>query len=159
MSYEIKPILFAFDPGARSIAWARFECARLVACGYVDAKTVDELQRAIEVTNVRGREAVIELPQVYQQRAWKGDPNDLIAVAVTVGRIAAEVGAGGLVRLVRPHGWKGSTPKDVMTARIESKLLTEESKILHCANIPRAKRHNAIDAIGLGLWALGRLAR
>lgn len=152
-------MIFAFDPGARSIAWARFECARLVACGYVETRDSSALQDAIKATGARGHEAWIEVPQVYQQRAWKGDPNDLIAVAVTVGRIAAEVGAGGEVHFARPHEWKGSVPKDVMVKRIESKLLTCEAEILHAAKIPRAKRHNAIDAIGLGLWALRRFSR
>lgn len=150
--------LVAFDPGAHSVAWARFEGGALVRCGFFESRGSLHLASAIESAAVGAGEAIIEVPQVYQQRAWKGDPNDLIAVALTAGRIAHAVESRGFAAsFVRPHAWKGNAPKAIVGARILAKLLTHEAKILHDLKLPRAKAHNAVDAIGIGLWRLGRL--
>lgn len=152
--------LVAFDPGARSFAWARFDGGALSACGLMERDPLASKWtiRWLESVAEEVGEFVIEVPQVYRERAWKGDPNDLIDVAVTVGRIAGVAAKFERPQtLVRPHAWKGNAPKAIVGARILAKLLTHEAKILHDLKLPRAKAHNAVDAIGIGLWRLGRL--
>lgn len=54
----------------------------------------------------------------------------------------------------QPMQWKGNVPKPIMAKRILSVLdETELAKI----NRVGYKDHNTIDAIGIGLYALGRL--
>jgi hypothetical protein len=95
---------------------------------------------------------VIEKPQVYQNLPVP--PADLIDLhemsSIYVGML------GRQVEWVHPHTWKGSVKKAVMTARIPTHLTVEE--------LPRvervgAKDHNTWDAVGIGLWALGRFDR
>lgn len=94
---------------------------------------------------------IIEVPQVYQGRAQKGDPNDLITLAVEVGRIGACF-IGGF-ELIRPRTWKGTVKKEIMTKRILSKLTPTEMDVLGVLR----QNHNVVDAVGIGLWKLGRL--
>jgi len=146
--------LIAFDPGAHTAAWATFDGGLLMRCGIEQ----EPLGRALgqRFASIAAR-VVIELPQVYQQRAWRGDPNDLIAVAVTVGRIMQTFeGTAGETSVVLPHTWKGNVPKAIMGERILGRLDHEERSVLERLKLPATIKHNVIDAIGLGLWALAR---
>lgn len=105
-------------------------------------------------------EFVFEWPQIYRAARSKGDPNDLPALAAIGCATAAIIGCD-VVKSYTPKVWAGSVPKATRT-----KALAENS--------PRAKRiksrlssvelpewpkgeHDAIDAIGIGLYHLGRL--
>jgi len=142
--------LLSIDPGKDHCAWAWWEDGGLVECG----RTGSGWSRADGVGR-RARRTIIELPQVYQQRRWRGDPNDLIQVALTVG--ALEYQAQGDVVLVRPHQWKGSMPKDVMGRRIQGRLSEVERACVALCGVPASRRHDVVDAVGIGLWGLGRL--
>ena len=103
-------------------------------------------------------EAVIECPQVYPRSPVP--PNDLITLAVLVGRYAeACVQAADRdhdrVRLVLPHAWKGSVPKEVTAKRVLAALSPDELAVLEEAyeDIPKGLRHNLLDAVGIGLHA------
>ena len=62
---------------------------------------------------------VIEKPQVYPSRFSKGNPNDLITLAIQVGRYVERFEAqGAKVSLTLPHEWKGTIPKDIHHRRI-----------------------------------------
>lgn len=93
---------------------------------------------------------VIEKPQIYQGRKQKGDPNDLIDLAMVVGAWRHE---HPYTELVKPRQWKGQVPKAVMTKRILSKLTDAELAVLGDLK----SNHNVVDAVGIGLWKLGRL--
>ncbi len=97
---------------------------------------------------------IIEVPQVYQGRAQKGDPNDLITLAVEVGRITTLFPNH---RLVKPRDWKGNIKKEMMLKRIIKTLTTEELLMVKALKLPKSKVHNVLDALGIGLWYLGRL--
>jgi hypothetical protein len=145
--------LMTVDPG-KNLGWAMFEDGRLIETGLIEAHsladTVFELVGVCE--RHRPAEAVIEIPQVYQQRLWKGDQNDLVDVAVIAGAAAATLIAYAEPQLIRPHGWKGNRPKAIDNRHTFS-LLDDEEK----SKIPSgAKRHNVLDAVGMGLWKLGR---
>lgn len=150
-------VLYSIDPGAHALAFACFVDERLREVDMIRGENfphgIDRFRGSL-ATCVPS--AVIEVPQVYGRRRSPVDPNDLIAVAVTVGRAAQQFFAGR-VDLVQPHTWKGSVPKDVMLNRIVSKLDDGERLILHSAKVPASLRHNLIDAVGLGLWKVRRL--
>lgn len=101
---------------------------------------------------------VIEKPQVYPNRVQKKrvDPNDLITLAIGVGRYAQRFESeGATVTLVLPRIWKGQLPKEVHHRRIKKDLSPIESSRYdfaakrYCATV----LHNMLDAIGLGQWA------
>jgi hypothetical protein len=102
----------------------------------------------------RGKPAgdcIIEIPQVYPGQQQKGDQNDLIQLAVMVGRYADRATVCGFhVRLVKPREWKGQLPKDVCWQRVRETLTPLELDNLEKLSMSRA--HNMHDAIGLGTW-------
>lgn len=101
---------------------------------------------------------VIEVPQYRaRDRSQRTDPNDLIKLAVLVGEIKryyALLRYG--VELVTPVAWKGSIPKDVHNKHVLEMLRPVELAVMQ--KRPRARKpdNNMVDAIGLGLWKLGR---
>jgi hypothetical protein len=154
--------LFSFDPAAAHVGWAVFANQRLAFCGLERGEPIGEAIGILadKITPnawSEGLRIVVEVPQVYQQRSWRGDPNDLISVALTAGRIAQAFESHAIAELVRPHAWKRNAAKAVMLRRIEERLDERERNVLHTAKMPAGLRHNVIDAIGLGLFALDRL--
>jgi hypothetical protein len=114
---------------------------------------------------------IIERPQVYRDRSSKGDPNDLITLAIQVGRYTERCEAlGAKVEHVLPREWKGTVDPDVLCHRVTRALSESERELLYTALAPLArkpmttehltsgKRHNVIDAVGIAKWAVsGRL--
>lgn len=153
--------LLTIDPGAHLVGWASFEDGRLARCGLVRESKLGLGHAIAERFQSNGAycdRVVIELPQVYGRRS-PIDPNDLITLAVTVGRVAQALGHATPIEFVHPHAWKGSVPAEVMLKRIASRLDTGEAHTLHTTKVPASLEHNVIDAIGIGLWALKRLGR
>jgi hypothetical protein len=148
--------LIAIDPGKAGLGWAAFEGGRLIETGLIANGSLSEAFRVLKEVCLKHRpgDAVIEIPQVYQQRLQKGDPNDLITVAVIAGIAAAAFLPYGIEpQLVRPHKWKGSRPKAVDNQYTLSLLDEDEkSKLVKVSG----KQHNVLDAVGIGLWRVGR---
>lgn len=139
-------ILTAIDPGVCT-GWASFYSGHLALCGITN-----------ELRYLPG-DIVIEKPQVYRATRSKGDPNDLIDLAILVGRYVER--CNGDVTLVTPAEWKGQVPKHIHARRILDALTDGERRVatVESAKLSKSSRHNMIDAIGLGLWKLGRLTR
>lgn len=98
-----------------------------------------------------GGDCIIEVPQIYPGQQQKGDQNDLIDLAVVVGRYVECASAQCFrVRLVKPREWKGQLPKDVCWQRVRETLTAVELE--HMEKVPKSKAHNMHDAIGLGTW-------
>jgi hypothetical protein len=96
-------------------------------------------------------DCLIEVPQVYPGQQQKGDQNDLIKLAVMVGRYADRATACGFrVTLYKPREWKGQLPKDVCWRRVRDSLTSDELSVM--AKLPKSRAHNMHDAIGLGTW-------
>jgi hypothetical protein len=147
--------LIAIDPVKNKVAWAGFDTDDKELL-YVAAGTVETMCEHARRFYGGGIEVLIECPQVYQQRYLKGDPNDLIQVAITVGRLREAFGAG---EFVLPHIWKGNASKPIMHGRILRALSREENAAFVRGQIAAAHRGDVLDAIGIGLWRLGRLKR
>lgn len=99
---------------------------------------------------------VVEWPQIYRAGKSKGDPNDLpplVGVAMCLaGRLDVEV------RSYKPKEWIGGVPKSETGDARES---PRGRKVWRCLDdTERAVvtvSHDSLDAIGLGLFDLGRL--
>lgn len=136
--------IISIDPGVKHIGWASHVEGKLSHCG-LSKKWV----------NLAGDIIVIEKPQIYSPRFWKGDPNDLINIAIVVGEIKGIYEKlGGKVVLVLPNQWKGQTPKDVIKNQIDKDLDKRETEVMKNAlqNHPKHLHHNIYDAVGIGRW-------
>jgi hypothetical protein len=144
----VKERILAIDPSkpGNHTGWAQFTGGLLVACGLHELVCADP-------SKVAGADiVVIELPQIYPG-VRNEDPNDLISVARAVGQWEQEAARqGAQTCLVRPREWKGQTPKAIHGQRTRERLSSLEAVL-----VPPGTRHDVIDAIGLGLWYLGRL--
>ena len=131
--------LLAIDPGEHT-GWAAFDTT-LIACGLGDPPVS------------KARCLVIELPQVYPSHPVP--PNDLVTLAFLAGRY---VGAREAFA-VFPRQWKGNLPKGACAARVRAKLSPEERAVVdECAcKVPEKQMHNVMDAVGIGLFAEGRV--
>lgn len=175
-------MLLAIDPSVRSPGVALFDgYGRLVAASRVKRDDLDKLSsdgqkwvsmaasvwRWVDKTlSAIGHDytevvfIVFEKPQIYTARKSKGDPNDLIGLAGMAMAVVALFHANRcvLVDSPTPAEWIGNLPKtttgnakeSARAKRILSRLTPEE-----LAAVP--DQHDAIDAVGLGLWKLGRL--
>jgi hypothetical protein len=147
-------MLLAIDPGADA-GWARFDDAarppRLEACGLNEGAMVAGITRA-----------VVERPMIYPGGRQKARPADIIKLATRAGEWGGAVRAWFNVEpeYVEPHGWKGSVDKDVHHARVWAKLTGAEQAVVSAAakGVAKGKLHNIIDAVGIGLFAVGRRA-
>ena len=130
------------DPGLDT-GWAVFSDGLLSSCG-------------LGPPPVANYDSVtIEKPQVYAASKSKGNPNDLITLAIMVGRYVERLERGSCkVHLVLPTTWKGQVDKDIMCKRILLGLSDLEKTVaLKCLTpISESKRHNVVDAIGIGVW-------
>ena len=180
----IEPVgdLLAVDPGAAHPAAALFRGGKLIAAERVvleEMTKLSPLDRSVRIAHavlrwVVGREGrprylVCEWPQVYRPGKGKGDPNDLILIAGIAGSIAGAlamavaIGAEErslVVSSPTPGEWAGQVPKSTTGdpwasargIRIRSRLSDSEALCV----VPS---HDAVDAVGIGLYALGRFER
>lgn len=159
-------ITIGIDPGARYFGAAIGRENKLVAAtvfrGHEDnVGPVLIEQFALWVFRQVGtgsREFIGELPKVYSAGQQKGDQNDLIRVAYSLG-VVLSTGRAGVdsIQLVSPREWKGTVEGEAMITRILGRLSDEERKTI---DVDRsADKEHAVDAAGLILWKWGRLDR
>lgn len=144
-------MLLAIDPGADS-GWARFgDDGALVACGLNDGAMDAGITRIY-----------IERPMIYPGGRQQARPRDIITLALRAGDWAGWLRGfvGVQAEYVEPAEWKGQVRKDIHHARIWARLSPAEQAIAADAakGIAPSKRHNMLDAIGIGLHAIGRKA-
>lgn len=101
---------------------------------------------------------VTERPQVYAGAKSKGDPNDLIPLAMIIGGVSTGFRVPTIS--IVPRDWAGATRKETtgdpwLSPRgqlVESILSTDERA--RCES-----SHDAIDSVGMGLKVLNRVRR
>lgn len=152
--------VLAIDPGT-DMGFALFDARGcLTACGLGDPRS-SEHHRIRDITRV-----VIEKPMIYPGGRTK-DPNAVVTLAVKAGEWGGLYRQWVTVEYVLPWQWKGQVPKDIHHERVLAKLTDEEHAIVNAmrtdvrgnaraAAVAPSKRHNVIDAVGLGLFAVGR---
>lgn len=158
----------SIDPGVTCCGWALWKGNELFECGLsrTKAKTIEERvqdQKFRWHWRIEIDKLVIEKPEIYQQRFWKGDPRDLIDLAMVVGGIIGANSFFADVKTVFPKQWKKQVPKHITEKRVLEKLSPKEKGILATPEVigephtaPPSLRHNLIDAVGIGLWSLKR---
>lgn len=160
--------LLAVDPGIRACGVSLFDGDELIACALVPNTAPEgasapsrcaEMAIAVRSWCACVDRVVVEWPQVYRAgRAKAGaDPNDLLLLAGVAGALASEYGYA-VVESVLPREWKGTVAKEVMLERILDRLSPSELVLVDGLGLAKSKRHNVVDAVGIGLWVSGRLA-
>lgn len=100
---------------------------------------------------------VIEKPVIYPKGT--PNPNAIVKLALRVGEYSERARAGGCtVELVEPRTWKGGLDKDRHHVRILHALTKEEKGLVKdiLARLPKGKHGDVLDAVGLGMWKVGR---
>jgi hypothetical protein len=163
--------LLGFDPGLSHPAGALFvsgvlqKASRVKIPKGITTKTpIAERCRAIAlaVTDWAGvipDVLVIEWPQIYTADKSKGNPNQLVPLAA-MGACLSGLYLRSKVISPTPREWTGNVKKDEegdpwaspRGLRVKSRLSDIEFKRV----IPS---HDAVDAVGLGLYGLGRFNR
>lgn len=162
-------LLATLDPGLRACGIAVFRDSTLVAAGLPrnpqqrgrGGQTWFAMSLSVRLwLHERGfvtlRRVIAECPQVYTAGKAKGDPNDLIELAGVVGAVLGQADCDDIAT-VSPREWKGTLDADVMTERIRERLTATEAERID-PDVPEHLQHNTLDAIGIGLHVLGRLA-
>lgn len=165
------PVL-AVDPGVRYAAAALFVDGRLVRAALLPGgdRPAGDLDRGPATTRhaaavgravaawlgpaPAGLEVWVELAQAYAHRtATHANVTRLRRTAAEVFR-AVKLGRADVTRHeVTPGAWKGQVPKHVHHARVLELLDATERRRA------AGHDHNVLDAIALGLFALGRTGR
>lgn len=161
--------LISIDPGLRGTGMAIFEHSRLYTAWYSKnpnkkdrgpqawCALADRIEREwiarVPKRVCRIDAFVAETPQVYRGRKTR-NPADLLEVAGVVGAVAYGVHATKRTRFL-PREWKGQVPKETHNRRILAKLHKDE--VENIETCPESLRHNVVDAVGIGLFYLGRM--
>lgn len=167
------PYVVAIDPGLRHAGVAVFDpVGTLIAavCVRSTLKIDDPLALNQDIAGratkfVRGfvsaekaLRVVAEWPRVFGRGKSKGDPNDLLPLAGCSAACTARL-RPDVAEAVRPDEWKGQAPTDtVVRARVAARLSPAEALVLSRAEALAGKTlgHNVLDAVGIGLHAVGR---
>lgn len=141
--------LIAIDPGA-STGWAQFLGNVLVDCGRLEASV------GFQHLDLTADLVIVEIP-VMRSGANAVPAGDLITLAFRAGVVAAGIQGIRTIRGLNPSQWKGQLSKSISQARIGAALREpDEAQIVRAAIKRWGKVDDIWDAIGIGLWAVGR---
>lgn len=167
----ISNIVIGIDCGIKYIGLSLFVNNVLNNCAYIESSEKGDQNGAVNlvslVENVRETgfiknisqdfHVIIEYPEQY---AYSPAPRSSVqGLAYTAGALTYMFSQsfGASVQLVLPKEWKGQVPKEIFLKRIEKRLDEQEKSVLDSKSLPLSKKHNVIDAIGIGLYYLKRL--
>jgi len=157
-------MIFSIDPGVNTVGVAVWDGAELSRAFLVRTEheqawwsVVWQTVVALRCYPISDSVLVIEKPQIYVRSRSKGDPNDLIDLALVGGAIAGATRPAEVV-LYRPAEWKGQVPKPVMIERIKRSLSESERERVEIPKV-RSLEHNVWDAVGIGLFHLRKTRR
>jgi hypothetical protein len=168
--------LIAIDPGVHSMAIAVFhDDGKLIQAWNEKSKSIfkpdvklsvaEQVERwgspsvrlvnRLQATAPNGVHIIGERQVVYPgAKGLRTNPNDLLDLAMCAGAFygALCVDMRSTLRLVEPAEWKAQVPKDICRRRIEAMLTPAEKSAIKKGG----EMHNIYDAIGIGLFGLGR---
>ncbi len=154
-------IIGGIDPGLVALGFAHGEDDLLRHAGIVrgDAKMPDSERIADIADRLQGAMPLCDVLyvecMVYRPGA-KVNPKILLALNLLAGSCLRLVKPSGRIVWVPPHTWKGNCEKSVHGSRIRVTLNAAERSIIDGVR-PASLAHNATDAVGLYLFATGRL--
>lgn len=149
-------VLLTIDPSvaADRTGWAIFDDHTLVAAGHESPPPA----WFGSVTH-----ALVEVPRIYPHGRTP-NPNDIVKLALAAGELVGVLRAFGVETLtVEPRAWKRTLEKSTCCRRVWGKL-REDERYTAAEYEPEPKgdirggKDHVLDAIGIGLWRLGRLA-
>jgi hypothetical protein len=146
----------AIDPG-QFTGWAMFDGDVLESSGLLKEKDWKGFGKLFGTGPVR---IVMEKPVIYPGAKQKVPPNSVIKLALRAGQVAGIVISAfptAKIEWVDPHAWKGSIVKEVHHRRVLSVLRVAELEQLKQTKLAESVEHNRLDAVALGLWAVGRM--
>lgn len=160
--------LLAVDPSLRGTGWACFRHGLLVNCGVIvgdanlsNIQAVQHIWRNMPTMSHfgEGDEVVLEFPRIYpkghkSKETDRIDPNDLLWVAAVAGAFSAH--ALNLMSYY-PSDWKGQSKKE-KTLRLVLQACTPSERAV-IESVTGWKRHNAVDAVGIGMYHLKRIGK
>ena len=147
--------MLSIDPGTKDMGWALWTDEKLTDCGIARAK--DWITTVRMLPDVNPERLYIEDQQIY--RSSNINAHSLIAVARVVGAVVMRFSDSPTLRevhIIKPREWKGQVPKDICNKRTIARLSDAERTILTKKSYRKTILHNLLDAVGIGLWALGR---
>jgi hypothetical protein len=170
--------VIAFDPGLREAGLAVFKDGVLTFATLVQSKEkkarggrawwfMGSAVRAalVNVVYLGGEPGIFrkpftfvsEIPQVYREgKSANVDPEDLTNLTGVVGAVIGFLDPDEVETYV-PAQWKGQVPKEIHNRRIIATLTPNEQTLLANVKCPVSLKHNVVDAVGIGLFALGRM--
>ena len=164
--------ILAIDPGysfTNGAGWALFSKDRLKYCGVETpfAAGLDSKQSCLEVLEKLSKQwetligfhkrpelLCLESPINYPRYSQKIDTRSLDNIHFLNGMLSERFTPKELLTPT-PYQWKKNKPKDIHREEIIAALDPKSRHVLSesLKSIPRSKWHNAIDAVGLGLYA------
>lgn len=177
-------IVVGVDPAIRSPGWAVVFNGAVVAAGVVRVPAAlkstkleigervrrvgelvaDQVLDAAELVAGASSATIsvvaYEWPQVYARDKRGGDPNDLLKLAGVGADVAARLSVRrqvGAVRSPTPREWSGGSKKATTGdpwASQRGAMVARRLSAAERARVPDS--HDAIDAVAIALWALGR---
>ena len=142
--------IVAIDPGVHQTGWAVFENDRLINAGM--APSLD----LFSFLPSQVFKMVIEKPEKYPDKhITHRDIDKLLGLVAFISDQAKQ--QGWRVEAVKPSRWKGQVPKAVHQNRIKAAMKRGEGAAVTWPAPYLC--HNVFDAIGIGLFACGRLGR
>ena len=147
--------VLAIDPGIDA-GWALFVEGRLTDCGMGNLPEPSTLPPVCLV--------IAERPHIHRGTR---NPDDIVTLAIDLGmRLRPYRDAGKIVDTYLPVQWKGNVPKEIHHPRVMRALTVQElatvARVFEAKRtarawlVPPGKQHNVKDAIGLGLFGVGR---
>lgn len=158
--------LLAIDPSLRGTGWACFRNGMLVNCGVVEGPANTTRITAVQciwhdMPTMAGwgedDQVVLEFPRIYPKGRGQTDhvdPNDLLWVAAVAGACAAH---GVPVHHYYPSDWKGQSKKEKTLRLVLQACNSVERDVIE--QVKGWKRHNAVDAVGIGMYHLKRIGK
>lgn len=152
--------IICIDPGTRLCGVALFVDGRIVGADVIQstkgsriddtvAGRAHDMARQLLAINDYIELAVVERPVIYPDSRERD--NDIVDLAVTAGVLAGAFDCE--LCMPTPRQWKGSVPKAIHNSRTRDACPAADKLI---SQIRSTLRNHAWDAVGLGLWYLGK---
>lgn len=157
-------MMISIDPDLRNPAYALFQDGKLIRADFWQGSTVLRGPKAWVAVVGQVKDTlldyepdtcVVELPMYYAGKSVGEDILELSSALGAILGVVVTVNPG--IRLVeyRPRAWKGTMKKEIHQRVVILPSLDKQEAAL----IGKRHREDVIDAVGLGLFHLGRLRR
>lgn len=155
-------LILAVDPGSNGTGWAILNenDAHVIDFGTVHGHSTDWHTKSMEILKEMSKiYSRISIGRVYIEspvfmRGHGGyttaSTGSLVKLAALFGALYFTSAMHHITIPVEPSQWKGQLPKKTCNNRI--KMILEQKRLY--GNVGRVSTH-ALDAIGIGLWAVG----